>query len=139
MARSCCQTRFNNRRTTVVDDLLRGLEAAELDVEGSDPVRHDAHAVGDVPDHDLLDGERHLASSRVRSVGSEDVLVRGCGVVASVDVGGVKRVEGPVGPDDKRDQRCVVSEASAWCTLVLVEMRVLHAWIAGLVPAGAVS
>ena len=39
----------------------------------ADPVRCDA--VGDVPDHALLDGERHLACSQVRrSVGSEDSL-----------------------------------------------------------------
>ena len=42
---------------TSIDDLPHGLEVAELDVEGSDPVRCDA--VGDVPDHALLDGERH--------------------------------------------------------------------------------
>ena len=55
--------------STVVDDLPHGLEVAELDVEGSDPVRYDV--VVDVPDHALLDGESPLASSRVRrSVGS---------------------------------------------------------------------
>ena len=49
----------------------RGVEVAELDVEGSDPIRH--NAVGNLPDHVLLDVERHLASSRVRrAVGAED-------------------------------------------------------------------
>ena len=36
----------------LVDDLPHGLEVAELDVEGSDPVRCDA--VGNVNDHALL-------------------------------------------------------------------------------------
>ena len=90
----------------LVDDLPHGLEVAELDVEGSDPVRCDA--VGDVPDHAHLglDGERHLASSRVRrSVEPENDLVSRCGVVivSSSDVGCVKRAESHVGPDEKRD------------------------------------
>ena len=73
-----------------------------MSIKGTDPVRYDA--VCDVPDHALLDGERHLASSRVRrSVGPEDGLVGRCGVVSSSDVGCVKRVESPVGPDDKGD------------------------------------
>ena len=34
----------------LVDDLPHGQEVAKLDVEGSDPVRRDCDAVGDVPD-----------------------------------------------------------------------------------------
>jgi len=84
----------------LVDGLPRGLEVAELDVEGSEPVR--CHAVGDFPDRSLLDGERHLACSLVRrAVGAEDGLVDFCGFVVLLwTVGGVnvKRVEDPMGP-----------------------------------------
>ena len=45
-------------------EMPHGLEVAELDVEGPDPVRYDA--VGDVPDHALLDGRAPPCSSRVR-------------------------------------------------------------------------
>ena len=77
-----------------------GLETAELGVEGADPVRH--HAVGDVPDHSLLGCQRHFASARVRrSLGSEDGLVNLRWIVSSLYVGGIERVKGPVGPDNK--------------------------------------